>query len=247
MQLFVETTGEFTSESPVTLELKRRAKVDVCVTLKQTLPRLLDTLDPAITVAATGNNILHDLLGRVVPGSPTDNWVYSVIEALVQHGVDIHSRNKQGFTVALVAAKTLNAKNHSSACSLRLLLQHGADINAQDQDGNTLMHHLIHNKVLRVIQNLIEEADVGALDLFVLDGAGHTLADLAAFKHAEEPHDRNAQQIHRLLCAQTQTWYSRIRPVVLSFLAEPLIPDLARLVLEYLDGSGRKFAAEFAS
>jgi hypothetical protein len=112
--------------------------------------------------------------------------------------------------------------------------------------GDTVLHHLIRGSVLRFLRDFVE-GDVGGLDFFVLNGAGQTAADLAAIKHAEEPDDANHRQIHRNIRAQVQMWRSRIRPAVLGLLSQPLIPDVAKLVLGYVDGSGFAFAAAEAA
>ena len=188
----------------------------------------------------TGNNALHELLDIVVLNCKW-SWAYKLAEALIQHGVNIHQRNKQGQTVALALVDGMDSV-HLSACALHLLLQHGADINAQENDGDTVLHYLIRNEALRVLRDLFK-GEVSGLDLFVLNSAGHTPADLAAIKHAEEPDDDDCRQIHRIIRAQVQMWRSRMRPAVLRCLCVPLIPDVAKLVLGYVDGSGLAFAA----
>ena len=235
-----DETSIFFHDSAAEEKLKNEADDLFVRTVKPMLPRLLHSLDPAITDAATGNNALHELLSRLTPAS-TEVWLYRLTEALIQHGVDIHQRNKQGRTVALCHAHMLRSQ-HKYACTLHSLLRHGADINAQDSNGDTLLHYFIRNQAVDVLRELL---DVGAsgLDLFVLNNAGHAPADLAAIKHAEKPDDNKRSQIHRIIRAQVQVWRSRIRPAVLSALGEPLIPDLAKLVLGYVDGSGLAFSS----
>ena len=234
-------TGYSSVDSADTKKLKVEAAIVFVTAIQLVLPRLLRSFDPAITDEATGNNALHELLTRVIPDS-TAQWAYKLAEALIQHGVDIHQRNKQGRTVALSLAALVSSWI-KSACSLRLLLQHGADINAQDSDGgDSLLHHFIHGNALQVLRDFLE-GDASGLDFFVLNSAGQTPVDLAAIMHAQDPDHDNARQIHQVLRAQVEIWRARIRPAVLRCLSEPLIPDVAKLVLGYVDGSGLAFAA----
>ena len=234
-------TASLSTDSAGANKLKLEAQTLFAATVKSVLPRLLTSFDSCITGAATGDNALHELLSRIVPNSATGNWLYSLAEALIQHGVDINQRNKEDRTVALSVAAGLG-QVHLSACSLHLLLQHGADINAQDSNGDTLLHHLIRNKALGVLQNLYEEGDVSALDYFLVNCAGQMPADLAAASHAQQSSDES-RQILDIIRAQIEMWGLRIRPTILACLSEPLIPDLAQLVLGYVDGSGLAFGA----
>ena len=235
---FFSETGRYRIESAHRQKLKSDLQALLIHAIKPVLPRLLRSFDPAITDPATGNNALHDVLSRISP-TRTEQWLYKLIEALIQHGVDIHQRDKQGRTVALTYAAS-GGSWHESACSLHLLLQHGADVNAQDDGGETMTHHLIHGEAYYVLQDLLE-GEVRGLDVFVPNRAGHTAAELAAIMHVKEPGNPYCSAIHRIIQARVEQWHTNTRPAVLSALSEPLIPDLARLVLGYVDGSGRAF------
>ena len=232
IRLYAET-GDFGSGSADTKKLK--TELLFIYTIEPILPQLLRSLDPAITDAATGNNALHELLSRLAPTS-TGVWAYELAEALIRHGVDINQRNKLGRTVALSQAAATGSW-FLSASGFRLLLQHGADINAQDNDGATLLHHLIRNKALLVLQQLYEDGDVSSVDYFLP-------AELAASKHTQAPADDSYSKVHRVIRVQMQVWQSRVRPALLRRLSEPLIPDVAKLVLGYVDGSGPAFALQ---
>ena len=244
LRLYADTRHS-SADSADTTKLKIEANVIFVAAVKPMLPRLLRSFDPTTTDAATGSNALHDLLSRVLPAS-TDAFSYKLTEALVLHGVNIHQRNKQGRTVALSLAAAQVSSWAKSACGLHLLLQHGADINAQDNSGDTLLHHLICNKELRVLRDWIQcdVSNVSRLDLFVLNHAGHTPADLAALKHAQQPDSTDCSQVHRIVQAQTNLWRSCIRPALLSALSETMIPELANLTLGYVDGSGLSFEGD---
>ena len=85
-----------------------------------------------------------------------------------------------------------------------------------------------------------------ALDLFdsgrhlpdgsLRNAAGQTAADVAAIRSAQSPDEPNAENIRLLLSAQQRVWRQQGRTLLLRECAEWLIPDLAALVLAFVDG-----------
>ena len=66
--------------------------------------------------------------------------------------------------------------------------------------------------------------------------AGQTAADLADIHSAQSPDEPNAENIRLLLSAQQRAWRHLGRTLLQGECDERLIPDLAALVMAFLDG-----------
>lgn len=195
------------------------------------LPRLLTSFKPTITDASTGNNALHEVFLRVAPNTPT-SLCFILVGSLVKRGVDIHQRNKRGHTVALALAAGIAP---ATTCVFGLLLKHGADINAQDDSGDAMLHHFIRRVSVESMRNMFLCCNSLGIDLFVCNRSGQTPIDLA--------NSADHKQIYRIMRSQIHVWESRFQPRVLDELSFWLVPDLAKMVLGYVDGSGPPFVA----
>lgn len=206
--------------------------------------KLLRSFDPAIVDAATGNSALHVLAPLATAKTP---WVCPLIKLLIDRGVSVHARNKEGCTPLLQIASVLNPTS-ASAGGMLPLFSHGADLNAQDNDGNSLVHLLVKRKALVVLQNLLSSDQVDRVAWFLANSAGQTATDLAADQLAQRDAAPDRDQLdefwmHRLLLASQKTWTAYSRPIVQGAVESVLVPDLAALVLGYVDGSGQPFSA----
>ena len=202
--------------------------------------QLLRSFDPVTVDAATGNNALHELLRLIWPADP-DCWSAEIIQMLIARGVSVHERNKAGCTPLVLQASVLDPTSFS-ACGMRLLLSHGADLNAQDDNGDGMLHHLAKRKAFIALVCLLSGDDVGHLDLHLVNSAGHTPADCAAIQLAQDPTAASAQQMHRLLMTHVAMWRQHVPPIIQSSLRGVLIPDLAAMVMGYIDGSDKPFS-----
>ena len=204
----------------------------------------LRSFDPATVDAATGNNALHEMCTLFIMTDRCD-WRYELAEQLIDHGVSVHERNKAGRTPLLEYAATATPQI-DLANAMRLLLEHGADLNAQDSDGDGLLHHLALKGALDVLEDLLSGEGAIHIDFFLVNSAGQTAADLAAIQLVEKPKSAPARQLHQLLLSQQSLWMLHVRPLVQQCVEAALIPDLAALVLAYVEGSGPPVAAAAA-
>jgi ankyrin repeat protein len=195
------------------------------------LQKRLSSFDPA-TVNAAGNNALHELC-RLFTLTVRDEYDCKLAEQLIELGVNVHARNQKGRTPLLEYAAT--SATVRSADGIRLLLAHGADLNAQDGDGNSALHHIVKTGALLLLEDLLDGSDARCLDLWAVNRAGRTAVDAANFAGSA------AAGAAQLLQTQLIAWKQSVQPLLLDAFNALLIPDLAAVVMGYLDGSGLPF------
>lgn len=201
-------------------------------------PNLLRCFDPTTVSVETGNNALHEMF-RMFKFSNPSSWNYKLVQLFIAHGVSVHAKNKQGHTPLLVAASC--SSENSSAVSLLLLLKHDADVNAQDNAGDGVLHHFVRNGALGVLEVLLGGSYATRIDYFSINRDGQTAATLAAIRRVHEPHSKTMQRSHNLLLSQQTLWMQHLHPLMQRCVEKVLIPDLAALVLAYIDDSGPAF------
>ena len=79
-----------------------------------------------------------------------------------------------------------------------------------------------------------------ALDLFQRDSQGRTIVQVARVAEGWFQPEQ-AKQIEQLLHLHAEGWRTHIRPLLLSLLSHLLLPELAALIVDYLDGGGTPF------
>ena len=233
------STGLAAEDVSDIVQLKRSAQRLVNDLIDPMLPQLLRSFDASLTDEATGNNALHELLSLAAP-TAAGSWLPRMICELVRHGVDLNECNKRGETAALSYVAKMRPDAPSTI--VHLLLQLGSDINAQDATGSTLLHHLVSKRAFRVLHDLYADPDGTAtapVEYFRTDSKGRTVAQLAAYQCAKRKHEDECEDFYRFIESQVQM----VQEKRIEALCEPLIPDLALIALQYLDGSGRPFAA----
>ena len=228
---------------------------------EQVLPiaqKLLRSFDPATVDAATGNNALHEMCTLFTLRNAED-WPFKLFRLLINRGVCVHARNRQGRTLLLQSAASMGALNFSAE-GLRMFLRNGFDLNAQDAYGNGVLHHLVERKACAVLVDLLGSGGMGGLDLSLRNSAGQTAADLAAIRLAQVQHDAEdapehetrqwletkmrARHIHQLLMALEREWERCVRPLLLRYVEAVLsVVDVAKLALGYIDGIGAPFTS----
>lgn len=124
---------------------------------------------------------------------------------------------------------------------LQLLVDAGCDIEAVDALGNTGLHKLVRSHNHRALEALASSQHFLERIWCVKNRSGLTPLDLAAFQMAEG-HNPQAVLIHRMLSLAHEEWKAGLAPLLFKQLVGAVVlPDLARLVVEYLDGSGKDF------
>ena len=104
------------------------------------------------TILSNGHTIVHLLAQRQKLGS---------LRAVLQYGVDVHTRNAQGATPLHVAL------HHNALFSAKVLIDHGANVSevVSRKKGTTLLHLMVTCDRPHGVMLLLEEkADANAFD-----------------------------------------------------------------------------------
>jgi len=193
------------------------------------------SFDPSLT--RNGCNALHVLTYSTFPNLAGD-WVYNFAEALLYRGCDVNARDPSGNTPLLEWCSD-HVRNMDS-CGPLLLLKHGADIDARGSDGYTAAHYLAELGHRAVLLGLADGGWLLTADLTLLSNAGESALQVAQRKLTEQPEDSSRREIVELLREQAALWQSQARPLLHSLLSHSLLlPDLADIVLSYIDGQKR--------
>ncbi len=127
---------------------------------------------------------------------------------------------------ALFVCVQLSNSKYSSAPLILSLLELGADLHAVDMSDQTLLH-------VASAETLVDLADAGVLIVgphWKKDDSGNV-----GWQYQRRNWEYDAA---RLLKRHSALWKERARPLLLRMLSQPsvLIPDLAAIVLDYVDG-----------
>ncbi len=171
------------------------------------------------------------------------NYILNWARSLLQRGAaDVNAHATDGYT------PVQNWCNHSklmSAKGILLLLEAGADFDATHPEGWTALYQLCHFSRLQVLRELSE---AGWLEMANIDlpgvGGEMPIAYLQR-KLREKPDDADVAEMLELLSAQKKLWRNSVRSAVSATLTshEQLIPELAELVVSYIDGGKEDAAA----
>ena len=104
---------------------------------------LIDQGASVVSTDAQGNTAIHSAIGQNNPDEATvrDEIVKDIIRFI--GGRAVRTRNAVGQTPLHVAVQ------HGNTRIARLLLRNGADVNAQDTQGNTPLHLMRNNRIMR--------------------------------------------------------------------------------------------------
>jgi hypothetical protein len=116
-------------------------------------------------------------------------------------------------------------------------------LNASHPGGWTALYRLCLHKRLKVLRALSDGGWLASADLNQPGVNGVTAVQHLQMLHTATPGDGDVVEMLQLFAAQKQYWTTDARPIVLATLTahEQLVPDLARLIVEYVDGSGKPF------
>lgn len=124
---------------------------------------------------------------------------------------------------------------------LQLLVEAGCDVDAVDAAGDGAVHRLVRSHNHRALEALATEQRFLERVWCIKNNAGITPLDLAAIEMADG-HNPQATLIHRMLSVAHAEWKAGLAPLLLRQLTSALqVVDLARLCVEYLDGSGKEW------
>ncbi len=182
----------------------------------------------SLFVPTFSNNMNHD-------------YVVDWARSLLQRGADVNAREEGGFTPV---QSWCSRDDITSAKGILELLNAGADLDATQPDGFTALYLLCSNSRLQALREL---SDAGWLEMANIDlpgRNGETPMACLQRKLREKPGDAVAKEMIELLSAQKDHWSLFVRPAILAQLGvhEQLIPELAELIVSFIDG-GKPTAA----
>jgi len=101
------------------------------------------------------NTLLHVLI---------NTEYFDIMKYLIEHGVDLNCKNKEGNTPLHIAACPYPRVEDLK--TVKLLIENGADINAKNINGETPLHNASLLDQFKIMKYLIEKgADVNAPDI----------------------------------------------------------------------------------
>jgi ankyrin repeat protein len=170
----------------------------------------------------------------------TTVWIYRLAEALLDRGTDVNTRFNGGRTPLIKWSAGTKPMHHGCMFGPLLLLQRGADIDARTDDGTTCAHAIASKGNLPLAEALADAGWLAAADLTLINNASETALQIAQRKLAANSADGNRQVICDLLRDNAALWTTKARPLVHRWLSHSLlIPDLAHVVLSFVDGKER--------
>jgi hypothetical protein len=159
-------------------------------------------------------------------------WIVPFADIILRNsGLQIDKRDAAGNTLLLRCAARDDDK-YPRGPLLVLLLQHGADLHAVNADGRNVLHYAS-------VQSLHSLAHAGFLTV-----AAHWSMRLNLFYGRDRSEDNKERLI--TLRDQVHLWRTRARPLLGRMLSAHVIPDLAAIVLMFLDGEEANRAREVA-
>lgn len=192
-------------------------------------------VEKAITCGANVNNKNMQLV------TPLAQWARDKCDhtaggilMLLRHGADPSS-------LECIAAMLLRAAN---SCSLTRVVA-CADI--ADQNGNTLLHHVAQNSHEQILAQAVRPYGLfhGSFDFFARNKDGDTFVEISQKVYALNQFNDKAKAV-KLICESIlRTWTKKWRAQLINVIAAPdvtgLIPDVAGIVMAYIDGLGFPF------
>jgi hypothetical protein len=189
-----------------------------------------------------GKDALALLVSLLIPLG-VERWSYRLADALLARGADINTRFDGGQTPLIQWAlgnKPPNSMHPACAIGPLLLLQRGADIDARTDIGTTCAHAIAIMGNHHLASALADAGWLAAADLTLLNNKGETALQVARGMLSISPDEGKRQMICDLLRDHAALWTAKARPLIHRWLSHSLlIPDLAHVVLSFVDGRER--------
>jgi ankyrin repeat protein len=187
-----------------------------------------------------GLDALALLIATAASKRKTD-WVYSLFEALLDRSGNANTRSVDQMTPLI--QWNVASEGNDSATPYLMLLNRAADIDAQDGSGNTVIHWLVAGAEIAVLKELADAGWLTAANLTLLNNAGETALETAR-RELRVDDDRVDVVKRRVICdllrEQATLRTEEARPLIHLLLSHSLrIPDLAHMVLSFVDGKER--------
>ena len=212
--------------------------------VREHLESLIDRSDIGLQTD-TGMDALSYLAGKVSTEEEDTDWfVVPKLIAMAKQRGRLDTRDAAGRTPFLRWCQFNASPRH-----LQLLIDVGCDIEATDSQGDTGLHLLVRSHNYAALESLALSHQLFERFWCIKNAQGQTPLDLARSAFIIAGNNPVAQQddaklilIYRLLSVAHEEWKAGMAPGVLKQLTCAVsVPDLARLVIEYLDGSGKEF------
>ncbi len=160
-------------------------------------------------------------------------WIVPFAEIILRNsGLQIDKRDPANRDTLLLRCARNDHDKYPRGPLLVLLLQHGADLHAVNADGRNVLHYAS-------VQSLHSLAHAGFLTV-----AAHWSTRPNRFYARNIDHDDEGRLT--VLREQQHLWRTRTRPLLGRMLSAHVIPDLAAIVLMFLDGEEANRAREIA-
>jgi ankyrin repeat protein len=147
-----------------------------------------------------GEHALHVLLA-LLEGVQTDSYGEQLLKWLLQQeGLEANLPDSAGVPPLVRLARCRLASSEA----YQLLLERGANVNAADAQGETMLHTLVRNQQLSVLEQLFAEGLLAEVDFDRKNREGHTPVQLAQQMRQQQPENNTVAFIHELLQQQVE-------------------------------------------
>lgn len=177
--------------------------------------------------------------------SPNHEYIIDWARLLIKRGADIHARCSRGY---MPVQSWCQDTNLTSARGVIFLLEADADLNASHPQGQTALHLICHHELVQVLCELSEAGWLASVNLDMPNKAeedgGITPIQLLRRKLEQKPTVAVTTMLE-LLTAHKRLWHTHVRPTIRAQLVtyEQLIPDIADLILSYINNDRTTLAS----